>query len=114
MFEVSNELGGNMLEKLYQKAIASILKREGINFKEEVEVKLNFGDKVIANGYLDFLIEDKIILEIKRGDRFMKTNIDQLNSYLKMTNLQLGILVNFTSKGLLFKRIVNIQSKEHS
>lgn len=65
---------------------------------------------MIAKGYADFIIDGKIILEIKKGDSFRKSNIDQLHSYLKMTGLKLGILANFMSKGLLHKRIVNIRN----
>ncbi len=67
--------------------------------------------EIIATGIADFIIEEKIILELKQGDTFLKTNIDQLNSYLKMTKLQLGILANFTSRGLLYKRILNIHNR---
>ena len=66
--------------------------------------------KRVKKGYAYFIIDEKIILEIKKGDSFRKNNIDQLYSYLKMTGLKLGILANFTSKGLLYKRIVNIRN----
>ena len=56
------------------------------------------------------MIENKIILEIKKGNRFLKSNIDQLYSYLRVTGLKLGILANFTKRDLQFKRIVNVNS----
>lgn len=110
LFEVNNSLGYKYQERYYQRAIASLLKNVGIKFKEQVPIKLTVGGKEFARGFIDFLIEDKIILEIKRGERFLKSNIDQLYSYLKATGRELGILANFTSKGLQFKRIVNIHS----
>src|SRR5438128_252685 len=110
LFEVSNTLGFGYLEKYYQKAIASLLTKENIKFKEQVVVDIKIGGEVIAKGITDFIIEEKIILEIKKGDRFLKQNIDQLHSYLKMTGMELGILANFTSKGVLYKRIVNINT----
>ena len=110
LFEVYNTLGYGYLEKYYQKATAALLKKFKIDFKEQVLVEIRMGDEVIAKGYADFIIEGKIILELKKGDSFRKNNIDQLHSYLKMTGLQLGILANFTSKGLLSKRIVNIRN----
>jgi len=108
LFEVHNTLGYGYLEKYYQKAIAALLNKLEIPFREQALVEIKIGDEVIAKGYADFLIDEKIILEIKKGDSFRKNNIDQLHSYLKMTGLELGILANFTSKGLLYKRIVNI------
>lgn len=110
LYSVHNVMGSGFLERYYQKGIASELRKNQINFKEQVKVDLVLNGEVIASGVVDFIIEDKIILEIKQGNSFLKTNIDQLNSYLKMSKLQLGILVNFTSRGLLFKRIVNINN----
>lgn len=65
---------------------------------------------LVAKGYMDFLVDDKVVVEIKKGERFLKSNIDQLYSYLKLTGKELGILANFTSRGLQFKRILNIYS----
>jgi len=110
LFDVHNTLGSGYQEKYYQKAIAALLKKLKIPFREQVLVEIKVGDELIAKGYADFLIDEKIILEIKKGDSFRKNNIDQLHSYLKMTGLKLGILANFTSKGLLYKRIVNIRN----
>ncbi|MEK6615499.1 MAG: GxxExxY protein [Bacteroidota bacterium] len=112
LFEVYNTLGYGYQEKYYQKAISALLKKLKINFREQVLVEIKIGDEIIAKGYADFIIDEKIILEIKKGDSFRKNNIDQIHSYLKMTGLQLGILANFTSKGLLYKRIVNIRNSE--
>ena len=86
------------------------MKKIQIPFREQVLVEIKVGDEVIAKGYADFIIDERIILEVKKGNSFRKNNIDQLYSYLKMTRLTLGILANFTAKGLLYKRIVNIRN----
>ena len=114
LFEVSNTLGYGYLEKYYQKAIAALLKKSNIEFKEQVKVEVKLGDEVVAEGRADFIIDEKIILEIKKGNTYRKNNIDQLISYLKMTGHQLGILANFTTKGLLYKRILNIPNYKKS
>lgn len=108
MFEIYNELGPGYQEKHYQRAISEAFKKHNIFFQEQALIPLKFQDHKIGNYFLDFIVDNKIILEIKRGERFINTNIKQLNSYLKTTNLNLGILVNFTNNGLKFKRIVNI------
>lgn len=110
LFEVYNTLGYGYQEKYYQKGVAALLAKAKVSFKEQVLVEVKLGDEIIAKGYADFIIDDKIILELKKGDSFRKNNIDQIHSYLKMTGLELGILANFTSKGLLSKRIVNIRN----
>ncbi|MEW5805184.1 MAG: GxxExxY protein [Patescibacteria group bacterium] len=109
LFTVFNELGYGYQEKYYQKAIAKVLGDNKIYFREQVYLPLEFNGEGIGNYYLDFLIENKLILEIKRGDRFLKRNIEQVYSYLKRSNLRLGIIANFTKQGLRFKRIVNIK-----
>jgi GxxExxY protein len=107
LFEVYNELGGGYHEKYYQKAISIALNRCNLPYKEQIHVPLKFKGINVGN-YLDFLIDDKIILEIKKGEKFTRKNIEQVYAYLKATNLKLGILANFTKTGLRFKRILNI------
>ena len=88
LFEVHNTLGYGYLEKYYQKAIAASLTKAKIKFTEQALVQIVIADEVVAKGYADFIIDDKIILEIKKGDTYRKTNIDQLNSYLKMKKME--------------------------
>lgn len=110
-FEVFNQLGPGYLEKYYQKAIAASLKEAGLTFQEQVYAPFIFKGIKIGKCFLDFLVDNKIILELKVGDRFYENNIKQIYSYLKTNNLQLGMLINFTSSGVKFKRIVNEISK---
>jgi len=71
-------------------------------------VPLTYNNQRIAANYLDFLIDKKIVLEIKKGDRFVKAHIDQVYQYLVDTKLKLGILAYFAPRNLHFKRIVNL------
>lgn len=109
LFDVYNELGGGYREKYYQKAVSLSLKKEKILFKEQVHAPLIYKGVSIGSNYLDFLIENKVILEIKAGENFLRKNITQVYSYLKINNLNLGILANFTKTGLRSKRILNIK-----
>ena len=108
LFEIDNKLGHGYRERYYQEALSSAFKSTNLLFQEQVPIVLNFNGRETGKSFVDFIIEDKIILEIKRGERFFRSNIDQIYSYLRITGLKLGILVNFTNKGLQFKRIVNI------
>ncbi len=107
LFEVFNKLGPGYLEKYYQRAIAVSLKEVGLKFKEQLYAPLIFKEVKIGKCFFDFLVEDKIVLELKTGDRFSKKDIEQIHSYLKINKLQLGLLINFTSQGVRFKRILN-------
>ena len=109
LFEVFNEIGYGYQEKHYQKAIANTLKNVDVAFKEQLPCQIVCRKEVVGRYFLDFLVEDKIVIEIKRGRYFSKDNINQVYGYLKATGLKLGIIVNFTPNGVRFKRIVNIK-----
>ena len=108
LFEVYNSLGYGYKEKYYQKAIAPCLRECKLAFEEQVPAKIRFRNSIIGKVFLDFLIENKIILEIKKTDRFSKKEISQVYGYLKATNLKLGILAHFTKDGIKYRRILNI------
>lgn len=106
-YNVFNELGHGHLEKIYQKAYAKELKEAGIIFKEQAPYQVIYKEEIIGNNFLDFLIEEKVIIELKRNDFYSKKYIDQVSNYIKVSNLKLAILINFTSNGVRIKRIVN-------
>ncbi|PIR44193.1 GxxExxY protein [Candidatus Wolfebacteria bacterium CG10_big_fil_rev_8_21_14_0_10_31_9] len=108
LFEVYNSLGYGYKEKYYQRALSEALKGLGIKFKEQLLSTVKFKNNDIGKIFLDFLIDDKIVLEIKKTDRFSKTEIEQVLGYLKATNLKLGIIAHFTKDGIKYKRILNI------
>jgi len=108
LFDVYNKLGYGHSEKIYQRAIAVALQKTNLEFQEQVYVPLTYNNQRIAANYLDFLIDKKIVLEIKKGDRFVKAHIDQVYQYLVDTKLKLGILAYFAPRNLHFKRIVNL------
>ena len=108
-FEVYNELGFGHAEKIYQKALAISFTKHKLNFKEQVHYPIKFQGELVGKGYCDFLVEEKIIVELKKEDRFSKANIEQVNQYLKSSNLKLGLLINFSKSGAICKRIVNIK-----
>jgi len=107
LFDINREVGFGYKEKFYEKAIAVGLKNKGIKFCRQVPYSVTFEGEVIGRHFLDFLIEDKIILEIKAGNHFSRQNFSQVLEYLNTTNLKLAILANFTPTGVKFKRVLN-------
>ena len=65
-FEVFNKLGPGHTEKIYQKAFDEALKMKGINFSEQVYYNILFNEKIVGKGFLDFEIENKVIVELKK------------------------------------------------
>ena len=108
-YKVARELGYGHLEKVYQKGLAESLRASKISFVEQFPTPVFFGDRIIGRGYADFLVEGKVIIEIKKGAQFSLANIQQVSKYLASTQIQLAILMNFTSQGVMTRRIVNIQ-----
>jgi len=107
-FEVMKELGSGHKEKIYQAAMSRLLLNKKIAFEEQVYYPVLFQGKTIGKNYFDFLIEKKIIVEIKKNFNFSSSHILQVLNYLKVSGLKLAILINFGKEGATFKRIVNI------
>jgi GxxExxY protein len=107
LFEVYNELGYGLREKHYENAISNILMAKKIKFKRQVPYNICFKGKNIGKCFLDFLVEGKIVLEIKQGNYFSRKHIKQVKEYLKITGKKLAILANYTSNGVKFIRVLN-------
>ncbi|EKE07391.1 MAG: hypothetical protein ACD_18C00100G0005 [uncultured bacterium] len=107
LFDVFKQIGGGHLEKYYQKAVALGLKNKNINFKEQYYVPLKYENEIVGKYFLDFLIEDKIVIELKRGQFVPANIINQTKQYLVSLNLELALIACFTHKGVFIKRIIN-------
>ena len=106
--EIYNQLGPGHLEKYYQRAFAVALKSKNLVFVEQVYSPRSFKGEIIGKMFFDFLVEDKIIIELKKDNRFSIQRIDQVVEYLKTSNHKLGILINFSHSGVMYKRIPNL------
>ena len=114
LFDIFTEMGYGYKENQYQKAVEIALKSTGIEYEKELPVKISYKGKFVTTLYLDFLIDSKIVLELKQGSRFNKKDVEQVYNYLKSTNLKLGIIARFTKSGVRFMRIVNIDDHDES
>lgn len=108
IFEVYNNLGYGHAEKTYQKALAKGFEAAGLKYSEQLYSPVYFKQKVVGKNFFDFLVDDKVVLEIKKGNYFAKTHIDQVYKYLISKNLQLGILAYFAPQTVRIKRVVNL------
>ncbi len=114
LFKVHSELGNKYQEKYYQRAIAIELEKQGILFKKELMVDLMYDNEKIGKYFIDFLIEDLIVLEIKANINFRISDYKQVSAYLKSKDIKLGILANFRTEQLIYKRIINPQINNYS
>lgn len=114
LFSVHNSLGPICKEKNYQDAIEILLQQNKIPYKREQELALPFSGQTIKGFYADFLVDKKIIIEVK-AKRFIKQeDIRQTCRYVKGANVPLGIIVNFKRNKLEYKRIINPAFKHQS
>ncbi|MCX6808679.1 MAG: GxxExxY protein [Candidatus Berkelbacteria bacterium] len=107
-FEVFNSLGAGLKEKNYADAFEILLKDENISYVREIYYPLKIREKVVGRNYFDFFVENKIIVELKSGDRHYHEACTQLFQYLKISRVDLGIVIRFTNEGVKYKRIPNI------
>lgn len=96
MFQVHQSLGPGLLESIYEECLASDLLSAGFKVSRQTPMPVTYKGKLMDLGFrLDLLIEDKIIVEIKSTDSLAPIHHAQILSYLKLSNLKLGFLVNF-------------------
>ena len=111
LFKVHNKLGGQYQEKYYQRAVEIELTKQGILFDREKMVKLYYDNQNIGRYFIDFVIDNKVVLELKTAEFFKRNYIHQVLAYLNVVNLKLALLVNFHRDKLYCKRIVNPKVK---
>jgi GxxExxY protein len=108
---VHNELGSGFLEAVYQEALEIELLSKHIPIQREVPLQIYYKGTLLSKYYIvDFLCFDAIIVEIKALSKLSTEHQSQVLNYLKATNLQLGVLINFGQSKLEYKRII----REHS
>lgn len=106
--ETHRNLGNIYQEKHYQKVFEEKLKKRGIPYKKEKQVIIKTKDGCeIGEFFVDFIINNKILLEFKRVNFIHYNDIKQVLRYLDATNLKLGIIINFKLKRLQYRRVVN-------
>lgn len=107
LFKVHNDLGGYCNEKQYSDAIENYLKKENIKYEREKILLASFEGELKGRNKVDFLVENSIILEIKAKRIIAKDDYYQARRYLDALKNKLCILVNFRSKYIKPKRILN-------
>ncbi|HWB25017.1 MAG TPA: GxxExxY protein [Chitinophagaceae bacterium] len=108
---VHSALGNGFPELLYQRALAIELVCMGIMFKQEACVKVYYREKLIGERRVDFLVDDKITVELKAVSQLDNNHLNQGINYLEAYNYEVGLLVNFGASQLEWKRLFNKKYK---
>ena len=104
-YKVYNELGYGFLEKVYENALLHELESRGLFVEKQKSIKVYYQQIIVGEYYADLAVNEKVILELKAADELAYENELQLMNYLKATDVEVGLLLNFGKKPQ-FKRKV--------
>lgn len=94
-YAVYNTLGFGFLEKVYENALVVELKNLGIKGRRQVPLKVNYKNKTVGDYFADIIVEDIVIVELKAAEALREEHEAQLLNYLRATNIEYGLLLNF-------------------
>jgi GxxExxY protein len=109
--EVHRYLGNGFQEVIYQRALAIEMKQQGLGFSREFEMQIQYKGIDIGTRRVDFFIEGIIMLEIKAVIQLEDVHLAQAINYLEAYGLEIGLLINFGSRSLQFKRVMKPQKR---
>ncbi|MEX2478285.1 MAG: GxxExxY protein [Gracilimonas sp.] len=104
-YTVYNRLGYGFLESVYEKAMLIELKRAGLKAVRQFSVSVSYRDKNVGEFFADIIVDEKVIIELKAARKLDKDHEYQLINYLKATEIEVGLLLNF-GRNPEFKRKV--------
>ncbi len=110
--KVHTTLGNGFQEVIYQRAMAIEMRKRGLNFAREMEMVIFYEGEDIGTRRVDFFVEEKIMVELKAIIELNDNNLNQCRNYLEAYNLAVGLLINFGSNSLQYKRIYNTKHPE--
>jgi GxxExxY protein len=102
-YNVYNKLGYGFLEKVYENSMLIELKKSGFECKKQAQIKVFYENINVGLYYADIIVNDSIIIELKAAENLCEEHEIQLINYLKATNIEVGLLLNF-GKQPQFKR----------
>lgn len=111
--KVHNELKHGYTEVIYQRALEIELGIENLEFKREHEAPVYYNKIEIGTQKLDFLVEDKICVELKAKPELEESHFAQIYCYLESNNIEIGLLINFGEQSLKFRHLRNKKYKQH-
>ena len=110
--EVHKILGNGFQEVIYQRALAKEMEIQGLSFSREHDMEIFYKEEKVGTRRVDFLVEGHISVELKAIIMLDDVHFTQALNYLEAYNLEIGLLINFGSKSLQFKRLINAKYKQ--
>lgn len=113
-YSVYNELGFGFLEKVYQNAMMIALKNSGLQAEAQKKIEVRFQCEIVGEYYADIVVNELVILELKATEYLIEEHELQLINYLKATNMEVGLLLNFGAKPEFRRKIFTNDKKRIS
>lgn len=111
--KVHSSLGNGFQEVIYQRALAIEFNKQNLNYRRELEMIIFYDSIEIGTRRVDFFVEEKIMLELKALIKLEDIHLAQAMNYCQAYNLPLGLLINFGSNSLEFKRVYNLKHPDN-
>lgn len=111
-YTVYNKLGFGFLEKVYENAMMIELMSDGLYCEKQKPIKVYYKEKIVGDYYVDILVENKIIIELKASEGIVEEHELQLINYLKATDLEIGLLLNFGKQAQFKRKIFSNTNKK--
>jgi GxxExxY protein len=111
--KVHSTLGNGFQELIYQRALAIEMEKQGLGFKREMEMTIFYDGIDIGTRRVDFFVQDIIMVELKALIKLEEVHLAQAMNYCQAYKLPIGLLINFGSKSLEFKRVYNLNHPEN-
>ena len=112
-YTVYNELGYGFLEKVYENAMIIELKSNGLYCEKQKPIKVHYHGQEVGDYFADIIVNDLIILELKTVETLLQEHENQLINYLKATDKEIGLLLNFSKKPEIRRKIFTNDNKRN-
>jgi GxxExxY protein len=109
--KVHSTLGNGFQEVIYQRALAIEMRKQRLSFQRELEMPIYYDGEEIGTRRVDFLVEDKVMVELKALAKLEDVHLAQAINYLEAYGLEVGLLLNFGAISLEYRRVVNSKKR---
>jgi GxxExxY protein len=111
-YKVYNTLGFGFLEKVYENAMFLEMTRMGMNCRRQVPITVFYDGEQVGNYFADIIVDDDIVIELKAAEALCQEHDHQLINYLKATNIEVGLLLNFGLKPEFRRKVFSNDRKK--
>ena len=113
-YKVYNTLGYGFLERVYENALLIELRKQGLSARKQESIKVYYEEEVVGDYFADIIVNEKVILELKAAKSLCEEHEAQLINYLKATNIEVGLLLNFGLQPQFERKIFDNDLKHNS